>query len=146
MVSIGFVQLFRAALGLLVLAQRLNGQSCRHECHVCRLYAIYSIIYGSTQRFYTVSNSNSQEYQLGNKQTEAMSGVLEELDSLYCLEADGPRYWPDAGNRRIANVLSIGDTEVSGDFGPGAVSPQKKAYKKISIFSRSKNSNKIHEQ
>ena len=43
---------------------------------------------------------------------KAMTGVLEELDSLYCSESDGPRYWQDAGNKRIANVLSIGDTEV----------------------------------
>ena len=43
---------------------------------------------------------------------EAMTGVLEELDSLYCSDStDGPRYWQDAGNKRIANVLSIGDTE-----------------------------------
>jgi hypothetical protein len=41
-----------------------------------------------------------------------MTGVLEELDSLYCSECEGPRYWQDAGNKRIANVLSIGDTEV----------------------------------
>lgn len=42
-----------------------------------------------------------------------MTGVLEELDSLYFSDMDGPRFsWSDAGNKRIANVLSIGDTEV----------------------------------
>lgn len=49
------------------------------------------------------------EYMLWKK--AAMTGVLEELDSLYCSECEGPRYWQDAGNKRIANVLSIGDTE-----------------------------------